>query len=101
MKHAFPCLSRLGDGKRGQAVVTKIVQEMESLGLSVVGWYHSHPFAPSAPTIQVQLYLSLNIQDSNLYSVIHVSGTVIQLEKLMNLDMTNLFIKKRHIFYFL
>nr|CAG4641497.1 EOG090X020Z [Eurycercus lamellatus] len=52
VKQAYPCLSRLGDERRGQAVEVKIAQSMEASGLSLIGWYHSHPSAPPTPTIQ-------------------------------------------------
>nr|CAG4646851.1 EOG090X020Z [Megafenestra aurita]SVE92250.1 EOG090X020Z [Megafenestra aurita] len=52
IKQAFPCLSRLADGRSGQTTEVKIAQSMESSGLSLVGWYHSHPMAPPTPTVQ-------------------------------------------------
>nr|CAG4636814.1 EOG090X020Z [Ceriodaphnia reticulata]SVE72796.1 EOG090X020Z [Ceriodaphnia reticulata] len=52
IKQAFPCLSRLADGKRGQATEVKISQSIESSGLSLIGWYHSHPSSPPTPTVQ-------------------------------------------------
>ena len=45
-------MSRLADGKRGQATEVKIAQSIENSGLSLVGWYHSHPQSPPTPTVQ-------------------------------------------------
>nr|SVE74044.1 EOG090X020Z [Daphnia barbata] len=52
IKQAFPCLSRVGDRKQGQATEVKIAQSVENNGLCLVGWYHSHPVSPPTPTIQ-------------------------------------------------
>lgn len=52
IKQAFPCLSRLADSRSGQATEVKIAQSMENSGLSLVGWYHSHPMVPPTPTVQ-------------------------------------------------
>lgn len=52
IKQAFPCLNRLADDKRGQATEIKIAQSIESAGLCLVGWYHSHPLSPPTPTVQ-------------------------------------------------
>ncbi|XP_069734230.1 MPN domain-containing protein isoform X3 [Phaenicophaeus curvirostris] len=61
---AFPCRTRLGDAEAAGTV------EEESLflrGLSLVGWYHSHPFGPALPTlhdIDVQMDYQLKLQGS-------------------------------------
>ena len=52
IKQAFPCLSRLADEKRGQAIEIKIAKEMEAADVSLVGWYHSHTSSPPQPTVQ-------------------------------------------------
>ena len=52
IKRAFPCLSRLADASRGHTMEMTIYQSMEAAGLSLVGWYHSHPCAPPTPTVQ-------------------------------------------------
>nr|SVE85354.1 EOG090X020Z [Daphnia pulicaria] len=52
IKQAFPCLNRVTDDKRGQATEIKIAQSIESAGLCLVGWYHSHPLSPPTPTVQ-------------------------------------------------
>nr|SVE70282.1 EOG090X020Z [Daphnia similis]SVE72170.1 EOG090X020Z [Daphnia similis] len=52
IKQAFPCLSRIGERKRGQTTEVKIAQSMENSGLCLVGWYHSHPLSPPAPTVR-------------------------------------------------
>ena len=51
VKQSYPCLSRLGDVKRGQACEIGIAQEMERHGLVLVGWYHSHPLSSPSPTV--------------------------------------------------
>lgn len=53
VKQAFPCLNQLGDDKCGRRVEVEIAQKMESAGLLLVGWYHSHASAPPTPTVQV------------------------------------------------
>ncbi|XP_040447368.1 MPN domain-containing protein isoform X2 [Falco naumanni] len=61
---AFPCRTRLGDAEAAGAV------EEESLflrGLSLVGWYHSHPFGPALPSlhdIDAQMDYQLKLQGS-------------------------------------
>jgi len=67
IKRAFPCLSRLADASRGHAMEMTIFQAMEAAGLSLVGWYHSHPSAPPTPTVQdidTQLEYQLKLKGS-------------------------------------
>ena len=52
IKQAYPCLSRLADEKRGQAIEAKIAKNMEAAEVSLVGWYHSHTSSPPQPTVQ-------------------------------------------------
>lgn len=52
VRQAFPCLSRLGDVEQGLQAESKIAQLIESAGLLMVGWYHSHPCSPPTPTVQ-------------------------------------------------
>ncbi|KAJ7308335.1 hypothetical protein JRQ81_008871 [Phrynocephalus forsythii] len=49
---AFPCRSRLGDGETAAAVEEEICQNLFMRGLSLVGWYHSHPFSYALPSLQ-------------------------------------------------
>ncbi|KAI9550322.1 hypothetical protein GHT06_001752 [Daphnia sinensis] len=52
IKQAFPILSRIGESKNDHITEVKIAQAMENSGLCLVGWYHSHPLSPPAPTVQ-------------------------------------------------
>ncbi|XP_070570079.1 MPN domain-containing protein-like isoform X2 [Ptychodera flava] len=49
---AFPCRCRLGDRESALIVEEEIRQKMESNGLSLVGWYHSHPACEPHPSIR-------------------------------------------------
>ncbi|XP_077601690.1 MPN domain-containing protein [Crocuta crocuta] len=46
---AFPCRSRLGDADTAATVEEEIYQSLLLRGLSLVGWYHSHPHSPALP----------------------------------------------------
>ncbi|XP_063003378.1 MPN domain-containing protein [Elgaria multicarinata webbii] len=62
---AFPCRSRLGDGELAAAVEEEICQNLFMRGLSLVGWYHSHPFThplPSLQDIDTQMDYQLKLQ---------------------------------------
>ncbi|KAM8795038.1 MPN domain-containing protein [Eudromia elegans] len=48
---AFPCRTRLGDAEAAAAVEEEICQGLVLRGLSLVGWYHSHPFGPPLPSL--------------------------------------------------
>nr|SVE85984.1 EOG090X020Z [Daphnia similis]SVE86612.1 EOG090X020Z [Daphnia similis]SVE87239.1 EOG090X020Z [Daphnia similis]SVE87864.1 EOG090X020Z [Daphnia similis] len=52
IKQAFPILNRVGESKNDHITEVKIAQSMENSGLCLVGWYHSHPLSPPAPTVQ-------------------------------------------------
>ncbi|KAM8939312.1 MPN domain-containing protein [Pelodytes ibericus] len=49
---AFPCRSRLKNAESATAVEEEICQSMFLRGLSLVGWYHSHPTNPALPSLQ-------------------------------------------------
>ncbi|XP_035377957.1 MPN domain-containing protein isoform X1 [Electrophorus electricus] len=49
---AFPCRTRLGDRDAAPAVEEEICQNLFMRGLSLVGWYHSHPRGPALPSLQ-------------------------------------------------
>eukprot|EP00075_Anas_platyrhynchos_P038810 XP_027328063.1 MPN domain-containing protein isoform X2 [Anas platyrhynchos] len=64
---AFPCRSRLGDAEVGSIVEEEICQSLLLQGLSLVGWYHSHPFSPALPSlhdIDAQMNYQLKLQGS-------------------------------------
>ncbi|KAG8224950.1 hypothetical protein J437_LFUL005658 [Ladona fulva] len=49
---AFPCRCRLGDHEVAPLVEADVQRAMEARRLTLVGWYHSHPFAPASPTLR-------------------------------------------------
>uniref|UniRef100_A0A8D0KT89 MPN domain containing n=1 Tax=Strix occidentalis caurina TaxID=311401 RepID=A0A8D0KT89_STROC len=56
---AFPCRTRLGDAEAAGGLFLR--------GLSLVGWYHSHPFGPALPSlhdIDAQMDYQLKLQGS-------------------------------------
>ncbi|XP_065603385.1 MPN domain-containing protein [Cyrtonyx montezumae] len=64
---AFPCRSRLGDAEAAGAVEEEICHSLFLRGLSLVGWYHSHPFGPALPSlhdIDAQMDYQLKLQGS-------------------------------------
>ncbi|XP_067872651.1 MPN domain-containing protein isoform X2 [Heterodontus francisci] len=49
---AFPCRIRLSDKESASAVEEEICQNLFLRGLSLVGWYHSHPYTYALPSLQ-------------------------------------------------
>uniref|UniRef100_A0A8C5M8Z8 MPN domain-containing protein n=1 Tax=Leptobrachium leishanense TaxID=445787 RepID=A0A8C5M8Z8_9ANUR len=49
---AFPCRSRLKDAESATATEEEVCQSLFLRGLSLVGWYHSHPMNPAMPSLQ-------------------------------------------------
>ncbi|KAE8631416.1 hypothetical protein XENTR_v10001185 [Xenopus tropicalis] len=49
---AFPCRARLRDTESAAAIEEEIYQSLFLRGLSLVGWYHSHPQSPALPSLQ-------------------------------------------------
>ncbi|XP_062815858.1 MPN domain-containing protein isoform X3 [Anolis carolinensis] len=65
---AFPCRSRLGDVEMAAAVEEEICQNLFMRGLSLVGWYHSHPFTYALPSLQdidTQMEYQLRLQGTS------------------------------------
>uniref|UniRef100_A0A2K6LZ39 MPN domain-containing protein n=1 Tax=Rhinopithecus bieti TaxID=61621 RepID=A0A2K6LZ39_RHIBE len=65
---AFPCRSRLGDAETAAATEEEIYQSLFLRGLSLVGWYHSHPHSPALPSLQdidAQMDYQLRLQGSS------------------------------------
>ncbi|KAM5306615.1 MPN domain-containing protein isoform 2-T2 [Glossophaga mutica] len=65
---AFPCRSRLGDVDTAAAMEEEIYQSLLLRGLSLVGWYHSHPHSPALPSLQdidTQMDYQLRLQGSS------------------------------------
>ena len=53
--NTFPCLispNQLGT-EQAQKIETNIYEDLYGKNLSLVGWYHSNPRGPAAPTAKV------------------------------------------------
>lgn len=65
---AFPCKCRLGDKETAPFVEEEIRIAIEKQGLSLLGWYHSHPECSPAPTlrdISCQMDYQIKLKGSN------------------------------------
>ncbi|KAK6623457.1 hypothetical protein RUM43_009309 [Polyplax serrata] len=65
---AFPCKCRLGDYESSPNVESEIRKTMKANGVTLVGWYHSHPTAPPTPSIrdvEMQLDYELKMKGCN------------------------------------
>ncbi|XP_044273511.1 MPN domain-containing protein [Varanus komodoensis] len=65
---AFPCRSRLADGEQAAVIEEEICQNLFMRGLSLVGWYHSHPFSHALPSLQdidTQMDYQLRLQGTS------------------------------------
>ncbi|KAI0227709.1 MPN domain-containing protein [Lamellibrachia satsuma] len=63
--HAFPCRCHLANKDTAQATEIEIRQSMKRLGVSLVGWYHSHPKCnpdPSLNDIESQMEYQLMLR---------------------------------------
>ncbi|XP_068210931.1 MPN domain-containing protein CG4751-like isoform X2 [Palaemon carinicauda] len=80
VSHALPVRCRLGDGEKGSSVEKGLYEEMEKLNLSLVGWYHTHPFSPPLPTlrdIDSQLEYEMKMKGSNDASYTPCIGLIV------------------------
>ncbi|CAF4758383.1 unnamed protein product [Pieris macdunnoughi] len=50
--HTFPCLISKSDSQPRVLVEFDIQVEIEKLGLTLLGWYHSHPTNPAMPSLR-------------------------------------------------
>ncbi|KAG6452555.1 hypothetical protein O3G_MSEX007669 [Manduca sexta] len=50
--HTFPCLVSKNDNRPRVLVELEIQMEIEKLGLTLLGWYHSHPTNPAMPSLR-------------------------------------------------
>ncbi|XP_076269189.1 MPN domain-containing protein-like isoform X1 [Rhynchophorus ferrugineus] len=50
--HAYPCKNTKTDRANAPQIETEIAKSIEKEKLTLVGWYHSHPFAAAAPTLR-------------------------------------------------
>lgn len=52
ISHTFPCLISKKDSRPRVLVELEIQMEIEKLGLTLLGWYHSHPTNPAMPSLR-------------------------------------------------
>lgn len=50
--HAFPLKNVKTDRENAPQIEAEIAKEIDREKLTLVGWYHSHPFAAAAPTLR-------------------------------------------------
>ncbi|KAM3964832.1 uncharacterized protein ACR2FA_001228 [Aphomia sociella] len=50
--HTFPCLVSKNDNRPRVMIELEIQMEIEKLGLTLLGWYHSHPTNPAMPSLR-------------------------------------------------
>lgn len=50
--HAFPCRNTKADRENASQVEAEISKAIDREKLTLVGWYHSHPFSAAAPTLR-------------------------------------------------
>lgn len=50
--HAFPCCNTKSDRDKASEVEMQISRTISKEKLTLVGWYHSHPFTAAAPTLR-------------------------------------------------
>ncbi|KAL7648122.1 UNVERIFIED_CONTAM: hypothetical protein RMT77_000023 [Armadillidium vulgare] len=80
VSHAFPVRCRLADTEKGPSVEQELYSEMARLKLSLVGWYHTHPFTPPLPTlrdIDSQLDYEMKMKGYNDASYTPVLGIIV------------------------
>ncbi|GAB1609105.1 hypothetical protein Ahia01_001195900, partial [Argonauta hians] len=69
---AFPCLSRLGDKENAPLIEAEIRHRMAKSGLSLVGWYHSHPHRSATPTVRdIECQMAYQLKMKGIGSVYH------------------------------
>ncbi|XP_077997730.1 MPN domain-containing protein-like isoform X2 [Glandiceps talaboti] len=77
---AFPCRCRLGDRDTALIVEEEIRQRMDSHGLILVGWYHSHPSCQAHPSLRdldCQLEYQMKLKASGSPAVGPCLGAII------------------------
>lgn len=50
--HAFPCRNTKAERELAPQVEAEISRTIEKEKLTLIGWYHSHPFTAAAPTLR-------------------------------------------------
>ncbi|KAL1513734.1 hypothetical protein ABEB36_003105 [Hypothenemus hampei] len=50
--HAFPCRNTKADRADAPQIEQEIAKTIEKEKLTLVGWYHSHPYSAAAPTLR-------------------------------------------------
>ncbi|KAL4219377.1 hypothetical protein ACF0H5_021957 [Mactra antiquata] len=67
IQQAFPCRCRLSDAQNAPIIEEEIRAQMKHLGMSLVGWYHSHPYSvpePSVRDLECQMSYQLKMKGS-------------------------------------
>ncbi|XP_050419310.1 MPN domain-containing protein [Patella vulgata] len=52
IRQIYPCRCRLGDKDKAPLIEEEIRRQMSHAGLSLVGWYHSHPHSQADPSLK-------------------------------------------------
>ena len=50
--HAYPCRNSKTDRDNAPQIEAEIAKTIEKQKLTLVGWYHSHPYTAAAPTLR-------------------------------------------------
>lgn len=78
--HAFPCRTKRLDRENCSQVEVEISKLIEKEKLTLLGWYHSHPFTPAAPTlrdIDAQLDYQIRMKGSSDNNYLPCIGIII------------------------
>lgn len=78
--HTFPCRCTKNDRDKAAQVENEIAKTIEREKLTLVGWYHSHPFAAAAPTlrdIDAQLDYQIKMKGTNDNSYTPCVGIIV------------------------
>ena len=77
--HTFPCLITKKDSRPRVLVELEIQMEIEKLGLTLLGWYHSHPTNPAMPSLRdcdSQLEYQIKLRGPSEISYIPCIGVI-------------------------
>ncbi|XP_052813707.1 MPN domain-containing protein-like [Mya arenaria] len=77
IQQAFPCRCRLSDAQNAPLVEEEIRSTMKHQGMSLVGWYHSHPYCQPEPSVrdvecQMGYQLKMRGNKSNYYPCVGI-----------------------------
>lgn len=79
LTHTFPCLISKNDTRPKVLVELEIQMEIEKLGLTLLGWYHSHPSNPAMPSLRdcdSQLEYQIKMRGPSEISYIPCTGVI-------------------------